>query len=124
MDDQRYLRLRVIGENLDLAGSPASLRALAALLRDAGPVAEVAIRNGAVAQERTEGPLVIELRGAPTLHLRGADDALKEVWAALEAVAAEVPEPGRAAPHRHVEPAGSRALVVTAAREPADELGL
>src|SRR4051794_34707237 len=114
MDDQRYCRLRVIGENLDLAGSPDALRALAVLLRDAGPDIEVPIRNGAVVQVRGDGPLVIELRGAPTLYLTGGDEALKEVWVALDAVAAEAPVPGQAAPHRHVEPDGSRGLVVTA----------
>nr|BFE61710.1 hypothetical protein GCM10020063_062360 [Dactylosporangium thailandense] len=116
MDDQRYCRLRVIGDNLDLTGSPAALRALADLLREAGPAVRVPIRNGAVVQERAEGPLVIELRGSPTLHLRGAGDALKDVWAALEAVAAEAPVAGRPAPHRHVE-----RLVITAEAEAADE---
>ncbi|WP_432988812.1 hypothetical protein [Dactylosporangium sp. CA-233914] len=105
-------RLRVFGDNLDLIGPPAALRALATSLREAGAAVEVPIRNGAVAQERTEGPLAIELRGAPpTLHLTGADDALKEFWTALEAVAAETEtaEPGAgAAPHRHVGP-----LVIT-----------
>ncbi|WP_433059553.1 hypothetical protein [Dactylosporangium sp. CS-033363] len=117
MDDQRQCRLRVIGENLDLAGSPAALTALAQLLREAGPSAEIAIRNGAVVQERADGGLVIELRPAPTLYLRGDEGALKEVWAALDAVAAAVPEAGKPDPHRHVEPAGSKALVITAVVE-------
>ncbi|GAA3456360.1 hypothetical protein [Dactylosporangium matsuzakiense] len=122
--DQRC-RLRVIGENLDLAGSPAALRELAAALRSAGPAVEVPLRNGAFAQERGDGPLVIELRAAPTLVVRGADAALDEVWTALEAVAAAVPEDGAAAPHRHVEPAGSRGLVVTLdADDPLAALGL
>ncbi|MEV8512101.1 hypothetical protein [Dactylosporangium sp. NPDC051484] len=130
MNDQRYCRLRVIGDNLDLAGSPAALRALAAVLRGAGPAIEVPIRNGAVAQERAAGPLAIALRGAPTLHFSGDDDGLAAVWAALEAVAdeTETAQPGGTAPHRHVEPDGSRSLVVTGEREDSpgleDPLGL
>jgi hypothetical protein len=126
MDDQRQCRLRVIGDNLDLAGTPAALRALAAVLRAAGDAVEVPIRNGVVAQERGDGPLAIALRGAPTLHLAGDEEGLAQVWAALETVAgeaeAEMVVPGGAAPHRHVEPPGSRALVVTADQEAPVEL--
>ncbi|MFI5909544.1 hypothetical protein [Dactylosporangium sp. NPDC051541] len=125
MDDQQYCRLRVIGENLDLAGSPAGLRALASTLREGGAAVTVPMRNGSVRQERGDGALVIELRPAPTLYLRGSDSALEEVWAALEAVAGAIPEEGAAAPHRHVEPAGSRGLVVTLdSADPLAELGL
>jgi len=111
MDEQRYCRLRVIGDNLDLAGPAAALRALAKHLRDAPATTEVTIRNGAVRQERTAGPLHIELTGSPTLGLAGADDDLRAVWDALETVAAES-ETGAGsgtAPHRHVA-----RLVITA----------
>jgi hypothetical protein len=120
MDDQRLCRLRVHGDDLDLAGPPAALRALAATLRGAGDAVEVAIRNGAVVQHRAGGPLAIELRGAPTLHLRGDDAGLAAVWTALETVAAETETAAgdEAAPHRHVG-----VLVVTGeVGEPADPL--
>ncbi|WP_344618376.1 hypothetical protein [Dactylosporangium salmoneum] len=120
MDDQRHCRLRVHGDDLDLAGSPAALRALAATLRGAGPEVQIAIRNGAVVQQRAGGPLAISLRGAPTLHLSGGDEDLAAVWAALETVAAETEAGTVADPHRHV---GS--LVVTGERaDPLADLSL
>jgi hypothetical protein len=125
MDDQRYCRLRVIGENLDLAGSPSALRALAEQLRAAPPTTEIRLRNGLVVQEQTAGPLAVALRGSPSLHLTGAPDNLELVWSALESVAAEAEaaDGQGVEPHRHIEHTGpddtrrapgTRPLVITA----------
>jgi hypothetical protein len=120
MTDRLDCRLRMHGDDLDLAGPPAALRALASTLREGGPALEVAIRNGLVVQERAEAPLSITLRGGPTLHLRGDDAGLARVWAALEAVAADTESTDDPAPHRHVDQ-----LVVTGDRsDPLADLGL
>jgi hypothetical protein len=118
MDDQRYCRLRVHGNDLDLAGPPAALRALAELLRTAGPAIEIPIRNAAVTQHRADGPLSIELRGSPTLHLRGTADELSAVWSALDAVATETESTATPDPHHHVG-----VLVITGER-PAEPLDI
>jgi hypothetical protein len=116
MDDQRHCRLRVHGNDLDLTGPAASLRALAAVLRGAGDTLEVPIRNAAVFQQHAPGPLAIELRGSPTLHLSGTPDELSAVWSALESVAEATDTGTENSPHRHVG-----RLVVTGERPARDD---
>ncbi|MGI5243525.1 hypothetical protein [Dactylosporangium sp. CA-139066] len=117
MDDQRLCRLRVHGDDLDLTGPAQSLRALADALRGAADTLEIPIRNGAVVQRRAEGPLAIELRGSPTLHLSGAPDELAAVWSALDSVATATDAGTEDSPHRHVG-----RLVVTGERPSPDDL--
>jgi hypothetical protein len=120
MNDERSCRLRVHGDDLDLAGTPAALRALAATLRAAPATHEVQILNATVVQQHTEGPLAVELRGSPSLHLQGTPAALAEVWSTLETVATATDADTEPDPHRHVG-----RLVVTGERNAAlSDLGL
>jgi hypothetical protein len=57
MNDHRLCRLSTSDGELELAGPPAALRALALLLREPQERVEAHISGGVVVQERTEGQL-------------------------------------------------------------------
>jgi hypothetical protein len=98
MHDHQGCRLSVDGGELELAGPPAALRALAWHLRRHGEPLEIAIAGGSVAQEITSGPLLVGLRGASTLHFSGGRDSLDIIWDALDGVA----EQAMTAKDRHI----------------------
>lgn len=74
MDDHRFCRLSVSDGELELAGPPTVLRAVARLLRQHAGPPEVTITGGVVVQEETVGPLLVSLKGEATyrrdVHMR------------------------------------------------------
>lgn len=101
MDRYRLCRLSTSGGELELAGPPDALRALALLLSEARGRVEVQVSGGVVVQERTEGPLTVSLRGADTLHLAGGHQYLDIVWDALDGVAEQAEGAGDRGVNRH-----------------------
>ncbi|WP_238011136.1 hypothetical protein KZZ52_22440 [Dactylosporangium sp. AC04546] len=110
MTNEHRCRLRYHGDDLDLAGSPEALRALAKALRATS--AEAPLTNGTLVQTLTDAPLTVTLDPGPALHVTGSPSELEPFWSALESTAAEsetAEDRSGAEPHRHVGP-----LVVTA----------
>ncbi|MER7283768.1 hypothetical protein ABT369_56065 [Dactylosporangium sp. NPDC000244] len=105
MDDHRHCRLSVSGGELELAGPPAALCALARLLRGHAEPVEVAIAGGTLVQEVTSGPLLVSLPGTTVLHLSGGLEYLDIIGDALDGVAdqAETAEDRGAHRHQHIE---------------------
>lgn len=105
MNLYRLCRLSTSDGELELAGPPAALRALALLLRGAQGKVEAQVSGGAVVQEPTEGPLTVSLRGEDMLHLAGGRRYLDIVWDALDGVAeqAEAAEDRGVSRHQHIE---------------------
>ncbi|MGY0004669.1 Imm32 family immunity protein [Micromonospora sp. I033] len=105
MNDHRLCRLSTSGGELELAGPPAALRALALLLRKPQERVEAQVSGGVVVQERTEGPLTVSLRGDDTLHLAGGHRYLGIAWDAFDGVAeqAESAEDRGVRRHQHIE---------------------
>jgi hypothetical protein len=101
MSPHRPCRLSTAGGELELAGPPAALHALARLLRETQGRVEVRISGGAVVQEQTEGPLTVSLHGADTLHLAGGPQYLDIIWDALDVVAEEAEEAEHRGVNRH-----------------------
>ncbi|WP_177154884.1 Imm32 family immunity protein [Glycomyces harbinensis] len=101
----RLCRLSTSDGELELAGPPAALRALALLLRETQGRVEAQVSGGVVVQERTEGPLTVSHRGEDTLHLAGGHQYLDIVWDALVGVAeqAEGAEDRGVSRHQHIE---------------------
>ena len=87
MGEHLRCRLETSGGELELAGPPDALRALARLLRDAPKVRRLKIRNGLVVQVKGESVLMVQLQDGPILRLSGDDAHLEIVWSALEGVA-------------------------------------
>ncbi|MEV4135645.1 hypothetical protein AB0J72_26150 [Dactylosporangium sp. NPDC049742] len=100
MDDQQHCRLSVSGGELELAGPPAALRALSELLRCEVEPVEVPTEGGTVAQEITDGPLLVGLNDT-TLRLTGGRTYLDIVWDALDGVAEEVETADHRGVNRH-----------------------
>ncbi|THV36488.1 Imm32 family immunity protein [Glycomyces buryatensis] len=101
----RLCRLSTSGGELELAGPPAALRALALLLRETQGRVEAQVSGGAVVQERTAGPLTVSLRGADRLHLAGGHRYLDIVWDALDGVAEQAEDAAdrEVKRHQHIE---------------------
>jgi hypothetical protein len=70
------VRLSVGGDELQIAGPPAPLRALSGLLRRHTEPVEVTTTGEAVAQEVTAGPLLISRRDRTMLSVSGGDEYL------------------------------------------------
>lgn len=105
MDDHLRCRLETSGGEIELAGPPAALRALARLLRDAPKVCRLKIRNGLVVQVKGEGALLVQQQDGPILRLSGDDARLEIVWSALEGVAeaADIATDRTVSRHAHIE---------------------
>ncbi|MGX7671335.1 Imm32 family immunity protein [Plantactinospora sp. DSM 117369] len=105
MGDHRHCRVSVLDGELELAGPPAALRALGRLLRQHAAHLEVAITDGVVIQEETEGPLTVGLRDGATLHFSGGRGYLDIIWEALDGVAdqAETADAHGVNRHQHIE---------------------
>ncbi|MFU8875783.1 hypothetical protein [Micromonospora sp. SL4-19] len=105
MNDYRLRRLSTSDGDLELAGPPAALRALARLLREPRERVEAQVSGGVVVQERTAGPLTVSLRGEAMLHLSGGHRYLGILWDALDGVAeqAESAEDRGVHRHQHIE---------------------
>nr|WP_143728436.1 hypothetical protein [Micromonospora cremea] len=105
MDDYRRCRLSVSDDELELAGSPAALRALSRLLRHHAEPFEVAVTDGAVSQEATAGPLLVSLQRGTKLHFSGGREYLDIIWDALDGVAeqAETADDRTVHRHQHIE---------------------
>lgn len=105
VDDHLRCRLNISGGELELAGSPDELRALARLLRDAPDVCRLTIRNGLVLQVKSEGVLTVRQQEGPVLRLSGDDTHLDIVWSALEGVAeaADIATDHQVKRHQHIE---------------------
>lgn len=93
------------GGELELAGPPDALRALARLLRDAPKVCRLKIRNGLVVQVKGESVLMVQRQDGPVLRLSGDDAHLDIVWSALEGVAeaADIATGRHVNRHQHIE---------------------
>jgi hypothetical protein len=104
VDDPRRCRLSVSGGELELAGPPAALRALSELLRRGSEPVEVPVEGGTVAQEITDGPLLVGLDDT-TLRLTGGRTYLDILWDALDGVAeqAESADARGVNRHQHIE---------------------
>ncbi|MFF0723058.1 hypothetical protein [Micromonospora sp. NPDC003816] len=85
---------------VELAGPPAALRALARLLRAPAEPVEATITGGVVVQTETIGPLLVSLDDAP-LHFSGGRECLDIVWDALDGVAEQAETADDRAVHRH-----------------------
>jgi hypothetical protein len=101
MSDHRRCRVSAGGGELELAGPPTALRALARRLRRHGESLEVTVDGGSVAQEVTRGPLLVSLRGTTRVHFSGGLEYLDLVWDALEGVADQAETAGDRGVNRH-----------------------
>jgi hypothetical protein len=105
MSDHTGCRLVVRGEKVELAGPPAALRVLAELLRRHEGPFEVAITDGTVAQEVTEGLLLVRLQSGTRLRFCGSTENVSSIWDALDGVAdqAETAVDRGVNRHAHIE---------------------
>ncbi|MCP2323349.1 hypothetical protein HDA40_001856 [Hamadaea flava] len=105
MDHHRRCRLSADDGEVELAGPPAALRALARLLRQHPEPIEVAITGGVVCQEATAGPLLVRLQAGTTLHFSGGREYLDIIWDALDGVAeqTETADDQTVNRHQHIE---------------------
>jgi hypothetical protein len=105
MSDHQHCRLSVRDGELEIAGPPTALRALAGRLRQHGKGVEVPITGGFVTQEVTSGPLLVSLQGATMVHVSGGREYLDIIWEALEGVAgqAETADDRNVNRHQHIE---------------------
>jgi hypothetical protein len=103
--DHLRCRLSFSEDDLELAGPPAALRALAVLLRHHAEPVEVSVTGGTVAQHVTSGPLLVDRQGATTMRLSGGREYLDIVWDALDGVAdeAETTDDRGVNRHQHIE---------------------
>lgn len=101
MSDQGLCRLSISEGELELAGPPAALRALAQLLRHCAEPVELAITGGTVAQTVTSGPLLVVLEGTNTLRFSGGHEYLEIIWDALDGVAEQAETAGERGANRH-----------------------